>query len=301
MSFPKWIWACLMLACLTVTPFVVHAASPTYDAVYVFGDSYCDVGNIFFATSVAQPPSPYPPSPPYFAGRFSNGPIWVEHVASAMGLPMLPSLKGGTDYAFGGAWVTQPQVTPQGTIPDVPQQVGLYLSQHGGKADPNALYILEGGGNDIVGNLSSGISASQLGFEIAAGISEGELLLRRGGAKNFLIPDLLNVGLLPAAQANPSFATAASLATNKSLNSLLAIEGFLEGIRIRRLPVFALIQAIQTDATHFGFTNITTPCLNPITLAVCSDPDHTFFWDTFHPTEFGHADFAVTVETVLNQ
>jgi hypothetical protein len=58
MSFPKWIWACLMLACLTVTPFVVHAASPTYDAIYVFGDSYCDVGNIFFATSVAQPPSP---------------------------------------------------------------------------------------------------------------------------------------------------------------------------------------------------------------------------------------------------
>jgi phospholipase/lecithinase/hemolysin len=295
MSFPKWIWACMTLACLTGTSFVAHAASPAYSAIYVFGDSYCDVGNIYFATGGAEPPAPY------YAGRFSNGPIWVEHVASAMGLPMTPYLKGGTDFAFGGAWVTQPQVTPEGTIPDVPQQVGLYLSLHGGKADPNALYILEGGGNDIVGNLSSGVSTSQLGFEIATGISEGELLLRRGGARNFLIPDLLNVGLLPAAQANPTFATAASVATNKSLDALLTIESLLEGVRIRRLPIFALIQAVQTDATHFGFTNVTTPCLNPITLAECSDPDHTFFWDTFHPTEFGHADFAVTVETVLNQ
>jgi hypothetical protein len=192
MSFPKWIWACMTLACLSATSFVAYAANPSYSAIYVFGDSYCDVGNIYFATGGAQPPAPY------YAGRFSNGPIWVEHVASAMGLPMTPSLEGGTDFAFGGAWVTQPQVTPQGTIPDVPQQVGLYLSLHGGKADPNALYILEGGGNDIVGNLSSGISASQLGFEIAAGISEGELLLRRAGARNFLISDLLNVGLLPA-------------------------------------------------------------------------------------------------------
>lgn len=295
MSLRKWIWACMTLACLTGISIVAYAASPTYSAIYVFGDSYCDVGNIYFATHGAEPPAHY------YMGRFSNGPIWVEHVASAMGLPMTPSLQGGTDFAFGGAWVTQPQVTPEGTIPDVPQQVGLYLSLHGGKADPNALYILEGGGNDIVGNLSSGISASQLGFEIAAGISEGELLLRRGGARHFLIPDLLNVGLLPAAQANPSYATAASVATNKSLNTLLAIESLLEGVRIRRLPVFALIQAVQADATHFGFTNITMPCLNPITLAECSDPDHTLFWDTFHPTEFGHADFAVTVETVLNQ
>lgn len=296
MSFPKWICACMTIACMAVTSLAARAAAPAYDAIYVFGDSYCDVGNIYFATGGTEPLSP-----PYYSGRFSNGPIWVEHVAGAMGLPMTPYLEGGTDFAFGGAWVTQPQVMPQGTIPDVPQQVGLYLSLHGGKADPNALYILEGGGNDIVGNLSSGISAQQLGFEIAAGIAEGELLLRRAGARYFLIPDLLNVGLLPAAQANPSFATAASVATNSSLNTLLAVEGFLEGIRILRIDVFGLMQEVQADATHFGFTNVTTPCLNPTTLTVCSDPDHTLFWDTFHPTEFGHSFFAVTVEAALNR
>jgi outer membrane lipase/esterase len=296
MPFPKRIWACTILACLAFLTLAAHAAQPAYDAIYVFGDSYCDVGNIYIVTGGAEPLSP-----PYYKGRFSNGPLWVEHVASALGLPMLPALAGGTDYAFGGAWVTAPQTTAAGTIPDVPEQVGLYLSQHGGKADPNALYVLEGGGNDIIGNLASGASAQQLGFQIALGISESELLLRRAGARNFLVPDLFNVGLLPAAQANPSFADAASAATNQSLNDLLAVEGLLEGIRIRRINVFTLFQAIQTDATHFGFTNVTTPCLNTVTETVCADPDHTLFWDTYHPTVFGHAFFAVTVESVLSQ
>ena len=209
---------------------------------------------------------------------------------------------GGTDYAFGGAWATEPQVTAAGTIPDVPEQVALYLSQHGGKADPNALYVLEGGGNDIIGNLAvSGASANELGFKIALSISESELALRRAGARTFLIPDLFNVGLLPAAQANPSFADAASVATNKYLDELLAGEGLLERIRIKRLNVFNLFQAIEADSTHFGFTNITTPCLNSTTGAICSDPDHTLFWDTYHPTEFGHVFFAVTVEAALSQ
>jgi phospholipase/lecithinase/hemolysin len=32
---------------------------------------------------------------------------------------------------------------------------------------------------------------------------------------------------------------------------------------------------------------------------LCADPDHTFFWDTHHPTEFGHVFFAVTLENVM--
>jgi phospholipase/lecithinase/hemolysin len=66
----------LFLTCLA-------GAAPHYDAIYVFGDSYCDVGNIYIATAHA-----IPLSPPYYQGRFSNGPIWVEHVAGAMGLPL---------------------------------------------------------------------------------------------------------------------------------------------------------------------------------------------------------------------
>ena len=295
MPFPKKLWACTLLACLALCSQAARAALPAYSAIYVFGDSYSDVGNASIATLGADPGAPY------YQGRFSNGPIWVEHVAGAMGLPMLPFLAGGTDYAVGGAWATQPQIILGQTVPDVPQQVALYLGQHGGKADPKALYIIQGGGNDIVGNLAtSGLTPQALGFQIALAISDSELLLRRAGARYFLVPSLFDAGLLPAAQSNPAFATAASVAANKSLNTLLALEGLLQGIRIQRIDVFSLYQAIRQSPPHFGFTNITTPCLSP-TLAVCSDPDHTLFWDYFHPTEFGHAFFAVTVVNALSQ
>ncbi|WP_263381496.1 SGNH/GDSL hydrolase family protein [Granulicella arctica] len=281
--------AVVLLAFASVT---AHAAKPFYDAIYVFGDSLCDVGNIYLATKGAEPISP-----PYYNGRFSNGPLWVEHVASSLGLPMTPALAGGTDYAFGGALVTAAKVTPSGTIPSVPQQVALYLSQHGGKADPKALYILEGGGNDIL-DATSG-SPQSLGFQIAIGIAESELLLRQAGAKKFLISTLLDIGQTPAGQLDASFATAASVATNQSLDILLGAEQLIEGIHIRRMDFFGLLHAVAADATHFGFTNITVPCLNPFTNAVCLDPDHTLFWDAEHPTVFGHAFLAVTVENAL--
>jgi outer membrane lipase/esterase len=282
---------------LGALPWTSQAATPTFTHLFVFGDSYCDVGNIFTATGGAEPAAPY------YAGRFSNGPIWVDHIAGFLNLGALkPSLAGGTDFAFGGAEVTAPVATPFGTVPSVPEQVALYLQSAGGKADPNALYIIEGGGNDII-NAAPG-SPAELGFEIALGISESELLLRRAGARHFLIPNLFNVGLLPAAAGNSAFATAATNATNQFLNDMLALESFVEGIHIARLDAFSLESAVVTDPTHFGFTNITAPCTsipsaaNP-TPPVCADPDHTFFWDVFHPTEFGHAFFAVTTENIL--
>jgi phospholipase/lecithinase/hemolysin len=276
----------LITAFLGLASIAAQAATPGYDSLIVFGDSYCDVGNLFLATGGAEP------APPYYDMRFSNGPLWVDHVAGFLGVPFKASLLGGTDYAFGGAWVTAPQSVTG--VPSVPQQVEGYLAQHGGKADPNALYILEGGGNDILDTTTG--SPQELGLQIALGIADSERMLRQAGARYFVIPNLFNVGLLPAAAGNVAFATAASAATNQDEDDLLRIEELLEGVHIIRIDVFSLLNAVETDPTHFGFTNVTSPCL---TTVVCSDPDHTFFWDTHHPTEFGHAFFAVTLENAL--
>jgi phospholipase/lecithinase/hemolysin len=267
-----------------------RAATPTYDSLYVFGDSYCDVGNIYAATAGAVPAAPY------YNGRFSNGPIWLDHVAGFLGVPLKASLLGGTDYAFGGAWVTAPQPIPGGFIPSVPQQVGLYLQQRGGKADPNALYIIEGGGNDIL-DTATGTPVA-LAYQIAVGIVESERMLRQAGAKHFVIPNLFNVAILPAAAGNTAFAAAASAATNKYVNALLAPEQDLPGIHILLMDVFSLMNAVGKDPTHFGFNDVTNPCL---TTSMCADPDHSLFWDTHHPTEFGHTFFAVTLENVMAQ
>lgn len=70
-------------------------------------------------------------------------------------------------------------------IPSVPQQVGLYL-QHGGKADAKALYVIEDGGNDILGTTTG--SPEALAYQIAVGILESERMLRPAGARHFVIP-----------------------------------------------------------------------------------------------------------------
>jgi phospholipase/lecithinase/hemolysin len=290
MSIRRAISLCTVVLCLVLSPLAAQAANPHFSAIYVFGDSYCDVGNLFTATSHTVPPSP-----PYFNGRFSNGPLFVEHVASAWGLPMTPSLLGGTDYAWGGAFVTADQpLGGKAVIPSVPHQVELYLSQHGGKADPNALYILEGGGNDIIDALGVG-SPQQLGFQIALGTAANEKLLRSAGARNFLIPNLFNLAIVPEGHTFAAFNTAAVLAANKALAQLLFFEELDPRIHISNLNSFDLFQAIVDDATHFGFTDITDPCL---TTTVCSDPAHFLFWDDIHPTVFGHSFLAVTVEAL---
>ncbi len=280
-------------------------AAYAYDAIVVFGDSYNDVGNIHILAGNLG--VNYPPAP-YYDGRFSNGPIWVEHVASNWGLPMLPSsIPGGTDYAVGGADLLQP-VTLDGalTIPSVEDQVAYYLATHGGKADPKALYVIEGGGNDILDATDlSAANASKLGGKIATGLVGMVAALGAAGAKSFLVPDLLDVGQLPATLVEPAFSTfadEASAAANAGLNAQLAAYPRTGGVAIFRIPVFHTFMDVARAKAHFGFTNVTTPCVLTSGLTVvseCSDPDHSLWWDGAHPSEFAHGFFAVLVESAI--
>src|SRR4051812_5878055 len=211
-----------------------------FDNLYVFGDSYCDVGNLFTATRGAVP------SAPYYNGRFSNGLIWVDHVAQSLGIPLTPSLLGGTNYAFGGAWVTASQPLMGGAvIPSVPRQVEMYLRRNRGKASSKAIYILEGGGNDILGTTTG--SPQTIAYKIATRIVDCMTRLREAGARYFIIPNLFDVGLLPAAAGNRSFASAASAATNEFVNLLLALEHRDQDSPIVRMDVFGLLNALQED------------------------------------------------------
>lgn len=274
-----------------------HASQPAFDAIYVFGDSYCDVGNIFIATSGAEPAAPY------YMGRFSNGPIWIDHLAGAFGVKVTPSLANGTDYAFGGAEVTA--AVPEGpfSIPSVPDQVGLYLSQHDGKADPKALYIVEGGGNDIL-NAPAGTSPQQLGAEVAFGLAASIELLERAGARHILVPNLFDVGKLPAARLGgiSSFATATTLVINQQMSFWLLLESFSPQTHIYRLDTYDFLQGVFADTSHFGFSDVTDPCLvTSPTPSVCSNPYVNFFWDLDHPTIFGHSMFATLAIQAISQ
>src|ERR1043165_7474947 len=85
---------------LSLVP-VLATAGP-FRGVVVFGDSLSDSGNVFAATKPVLAKA-IPVSPPYFQGRFSNGPVWVAILAEQLGLPLRPFLQGDTNFAFGGA------------------------------------------------------------------------------------------------------------------------------------------------------------------------------------------------------
>lgn len=290
--------ATVTAAALASCSIAAHAAADSFDAVYVFGDSYSDIGNISFATGGTIP------GPLYYNGRFSNGPIWVDHIAGAYGLTLTPSLEGGTDYAFGGAEVTASVSEGSQSIPSVPEQVEAYLQQHDGKADPHALYIVTGGGNDIL-NALAGTSPEQLGGEIAVGLGTSVDLLERAGARHLLVPNLFDVGKLPAAQVAgvSTFATETTVVVNRLLSFWLLLEAFSPQTHIYRSDTYGWLQGVFADSTHFGFTDVTDPCfVTTPTPSRCSLPYLYLFWDVDHMTLVGHSMLAtLAVQAIHTQ
>ncbi|MDB5840355.1 MAG: putative lipase / esterase protein [Herminiimonas sp.] len=135
-------------------------SSPRFNSVVSFGDSLSDVGTYAAATG---------PN----GGKFTTnpGPVWIENIASRLGLSITPNIVGfGADqtkwvvcgkpactgYAQGGARVTAPNGignetgTQAGalTIP-VKTQIANHLAAHNGRFNPAELVFLFAGNNDV--------------------------------------------------------------------------------------------------------------------------------------------------------
>jgi len=94
--------------------------SAVFKTLFAFGDSLSDAGNDYYVDGGTDPVSPY------YKGHFSNGPTWVEDLSQMLGLgPLTPSLKGGHDFAFGGA-ETGPTLIEGANPGDLLGQVAQY-------------------------------------------------------------------------------------------------------------------------------------------------------------------------------
>src|SRR4051794_10258603 len=156
------------------------AAGPFFNLV-VFGDSLSDIGNI------AAQPFINTPGPYYWNGRFSNGPVYAETLATGLGLPALnrSTASGGTDYAYGGAKTTGTAFPDSLFVKDIDDQVNAYLSSHNGSA--NTLYVVFAGANDLLDgqtNMSVPVGSLQPSME----------RLYPGGARQFLVINLPPLG-----------------------------------------------------------------------------------------------------------
>ncbi len=255
------------------------ASALDYSAMYVFGDSLSDSGNIFAATSGTPN---WAPLAPYFDGRFSNGPVWVEALADQLSLSALPSVTGGTNYAWGGARAGGGVGFP----PTLGSQAGIFLGDVGGVADSDALYVVWGGGNDVLANESANAAD-----DLVATIST----LADAGARNFLVPNLPDIGQTPGALGDGTSAlmTQLTLDHNQALADGLAELSLLSPeLNIVSFDVYAIFQALLADPGSFGISNVDETCWTGDLFGngtACANPDEYAFWDDIHPTGYTHA------------
>ncbi|HKU79040.1 MAG TPA: autotransporter domain-containing protein [Rhodanobacteraceae bacterium] len=128
-----------------------------FDNMVVFGDSLSDDGNLDLSC-ISQGACPQLP----FLMRFTTNPgeVAVEHIADYFGTPLAPALMQGTDFAFGGAGILNNSPGTPSSVPLLPTQLGMYLQATGNKADPNTLYAVWGGANDVFYAATSGAAAA---------------------------------------------------------------------------------------------------------------------------------------------
>lgn len=242
-----------------------------FSKLYVFGDSLSDVGNDYIGSGFTTP------APPYYMGRFSNGPIWVDDLASHLGVgPLLPSLiPGGTDYAYGGATVTN----LESIVPTIGQQIGQFGASN--TFTSSDLVVLWGGANDFSDGATNAAS-------VASAVKSEVQELYSLGARSILVPNLPALGLLPDVIAGRAFdvdlANLWTVQFNSALSSDLASLGAADAnLKLYEPDFYDYVNGIMLDPSAYGFTNTTGEEIN--------QPAGTtgyLFWDGEHPTSPAH-------------
>jgi outer membrane lipase/esterase len=298
-----------------------EAQSAQFSNVYVFGDSLSDAGYFrpflrgILPAAVADGMGRYTTNP---------GPVWSELVATYYGVNGRPSNAGGTIYAQGGARVTgTPGVsTPPGQAErPISTQVTEFLAANP-TADPNALYTVWAGANDLFFNLGAfqagAITQAQLQTNVlgaAAAEIQQIARLRAAGARYIMVFTLPDIGATPAfagSAATAGAVTALSAGYNTTLLTGLASAG----IRVIPVDSFSLLAEIRANPASFGISNVTTPACGafpPVTTAATANSlfcnasslvtpgaDRThLFADGVHPTSAAHAIIAQFAESLI--
>ncbi len=317
-----------VLPALLLSLFAAASAPPasaaSFSNVYVFGDSLSDAGYFrpFFQALTAQG---FPSALVPILGRFTTnpGPVWSELVAEYYGITPAPSnVSGGTIFAQGGARVTEVPgyVTPPGQ-PQRPisTQITEFLNASGGTADPNALYTVWGGANDLfvqLGQFQAGtINAAQLqaNFLAVAGAEIQQIgRLQAAGGRYIAVFTLPNIGATPAFAGQPTSSAVTALSAGYNTTLLTGLQA--AGIRVIPVDAFALFNQIVANPAAYGFTNTTGMACGPFP-PFTSTPNSFFcyqgnlvapnaastyvFADSVHPTTAAHALIAQFTEQLI--
>ena len=259
---------CTLALILTalLMPLLPSTAS-AFDQVVVFGDSLSDSGN---------------------AGRSTNGPVWVEYLAQRYSIVLQPSRIGGSNFAIGGA-----RLNAQSGPSNLRAQADLYLRSS--QPAPGTLYVVYGGGNDVLGALGHPDAHGMIDAAVASLRSILSDLIR-AGATDILVPNLPDIGMTPAVGGQGRHAVEVAGRLSHHFNAALdaTLQEFRErGVRVHHLSVHDLAERVRRDPASAGFAEISTPCHQ------ASRCEGYLFWDGVHPTTQAHERLAEAAFQIL--
>lgn len=287
----------------------IVAAAPLHNIV-VFGDSLSDNGNLYKFTQ-----HQYPPSPPYFEGRFSNGPVWVEYLASAY----FPKDTPGhfLDYAFGGAGVLEDE--DDDTLFTLRKEVDTYLLSHQDKASSDSLFVVWIGANNYLAmpeNLEETLKNVTQGIELSI------KRLADKGAKHIMIMNLPDLGHTPVAIEFDEVNNMTYLSTqhNATINQMMArFKTTYPDIDWIFFDLNKMFNHVLDNPQQYGFTHVNNACVDAPQLegvarismlkiaahAVAEKANDEcqgyIFFDLVHPSASAHKIIAEKVKIALDE
>lgn len=317
-------WLFTLAVALVLTSGAVFASPCNhrpFTSLVVFGDSLSDSGRLYDLSHGG-----FPMDGAYWHGRQSNGPVWVEQLAFLLRGPYKLQ-----DYAVVGALTAPTSDVSTGNVwstdfaglenTSLESQVNRYLTEHGGRADPHALYVLEGGANDLIAPLTAMLvhppSQSEfiarvqaLASQTISNVMRLATQLRRSGACYLLIVNLPDFSKTPRFVAMGGTVQQIVGFVVQSVNDGLAgsVNAFdaAMGTTTAQLDAAALVADVTSDPTHYGFADVTTAFMTrdastgSVTFAAPAwQVWQWFFWDDLHPTMHGHTVFALRAVQVL--
>ena len=308
---------------------------PDYERIYVFSDSLSDPGNVYETTKSVQSfdnifdlDVPVTPSEPlYYEGRFSNGLVWVENLATELNLDLIPSTELSTifpalsidspisfgfnfssgpdlavnsdfdgstieesvNFAFGGAQTGAEGAGEYGDlIPGIQQQVDWFIEDHR-EAEKTA-------DSDALYVISGGrndySAPNPVPEDVVNNIEEEIESLYEIGARDFLVSNLSDLGKLPATsvELTDTFSNYTQRHNELLQQSINELNDTLTGANIVVLDFNTLFDNILEHPQDYNLTNASDPYLNPVTLepSVGTEVEEYLFYDTVHPTAAVH-------------
>jgi outer membrane lipase/esterase len=282
--------ALAVLAFAASSALATAASAQSYGRLVVLGDSLSDNGNLYLASGRTQPPSP-----PYFQGRFSNGPVFTEQLGFAAANFNGP-VSGNINLAYGGSRTDNNVAFP----PGMRQQLSTYVSR-GGTFGANDLVSVLGGANNIFQSLgafavlpptSQGNPTGFVDPVIRAAVADmnfivGDIASR--GAGTVLVTNLPRLGTTPQFSPTPLAALAdyaGSQFNSQLATSLMSLAPTRPNTNIILFDLAKVSDPIAANPGRFGLTNVTQSCFTGT--SVCAAPDTYLFFDGVHPTAAGH-------------